>query len=326
MRIDILLYDDCLGSEVFAFVDTLMMADALQAGGHLSAVSVFEIKFVSSDGKPRTFAGGHLQSPCGKPGNCDLLVIPGMSFGDREALVACAKEMEGEQRMIRDHWASGRDVAAICVGSFLVVASGIASNRRVATGWPVAHLLPAIDRSITVEPSDLVVSDGALRTTGAITAVYDLALDVVATRLGQDVATRLRRILLLEPQRAGQQAFARSGAQPEMPLTPVHRAKTYLRNNLMQPFDLAAVATAAGLSLRSLQRHFKEQTGITPLSFHQQLRMDRAKHLLETTKLSIAQIADEVGYSDEAAFRKLFRKMTELTPGDFRRRFSLLRT
>lgn len=326
MRIDILLYDGCLGSEVFAFTDTLMMASALQAGGVQTARSPFEIRFVSSDGRPRGFAGGIFRSPTEKPGACDLLVIPGMSFGDREALVASATRMQDEQRIIRDHWELGGDVAAICVGSFLVVASGIAKDRRVATGWPVAHLLPTIDRSIVVEASELVVVDGTLKTTGAITAVYDLVLDIVAGQMGQDVATRLRRLLLLEPQRLGQRAFARSGVQSDVPLTPVHRAKTFLRNNLMHPFDLTAVATAAGMSVRSLQRNFKEQTGVTPLSFHQQLRMDRAKDLLETTQLSIGQIADEVGYSDEAAFRKLFRKMTDLTPGDFRRRFSLLRT
>lgn len=326
MRINILLYHGCLGSEVFAFADTLMMADAMQAAGRPSSVPEFEIKFVSTDGKPRTLAGGFSQGPTAKPGTCDLLVIPGMSFGDREALVALAKEMQNEQKIISDHWGSGGNVAAICVGSFLAVASGIAKDRRVATGWPVAHLLPAIDASITVEASELVVTDGALKTTGAITAVYDLALDIVAGQMGQDIATRLRRILLLEPHRPGQQAFARAGVPSDVQLTPVHRAKLYLRDNLIHPFELAAVAKEAGMSVRSLQRHFKAQTGVTPLTFHQQLRMDRAKHLLETTKLSIAQVADQVGYSDEAAFRKLFRKITDLTPGNFRRRFSLMRT
>lgn len=326
MRIEILLYDGCLGSEVFAFADTLMMADALLTVGRPAAPPVFEIKFVSSDGKPRTFAGGILQGQTTKPGTCDLLVIPGMRFVDREALVACAKGMLDEQRVIRDHWESGRNVAAICVGSFLAVASGIAKNRRVATGWPVAHLLPTIDRSVTVEPNKLVITDGALTTTGAITAVYDLALDTVASQMEEDIATRLRRILLLEPQRPGQQVFARSGVQPDLQLTPVHRAKTYLRDNLKHPFNLTAVAKAAGISLRSLQRSFKAQAGVTPLSFHQRLRMDRSKHLLESTKLSIGQIANEIGYCDEAAFRKLFRKMTNMTPGNFRQRFTLFST
>jgi transcriptional regulator GlxA family with amidase domain len=326
VRIDILLYDRCLGSEVFAFADTLMMADTMQAAGRPTALPEFAIKFVSSDGTSRNFAGGILQGLTAKSDSCDLLVIPGMSFGDREALVAHAKGMQDEQRIIRDHWASGGNVAAICVGSFLAVASGIAKDRRIATGWPVAHLLSTIDASITVEASELVVTDGALKTTGAITAVYDLALDIVADKVGQDIATRLRRMLLLEPHRPGQQAFARSSVQSDVQLTPVHRAKLYLRDNLIHPFELAAVATAAGMSVRSLQRNFKAQTGVTPLTFHQQLRMDRAKHLLETTKLSIAQVADRVGYSDEAAFRKLFRRMTDLTPGNFRRRFSLMRT
>ena len=326
MRIDILLYDGCLGSEVFAFADTLMMADALLAVGRPELPPVFAVKFVSSDGNPRTFAGGILQGQTTKSGTCDLLVVPGMRFADREALVASAKGMLDEQMIIRNHWEMGRNVATICVGSFLAVAAGIAKNRRVATGWPVAHLLRTIDPSITVEPSKLVVTDGALTTTGAITAVYDLALDTVAGQMEHDIATRLRRILLLEPQRPGQQVFARSSVQPDVHLTPVHRAKTYLRDNVEYPFDLAAVANAAGMSLRSLQRNFKAQAGVTPLSFHQQLRMDRSKHLLEATNLSIGQIANEVGYCDEAAFRKLFRKMTEMTPGDFRQRFTLFRT
>ncbi|MFM5968184.1 MAG: GlxA family transcriptional regulator [Micrococcales bacterium] len=326
MRIDILIYDGCLGSEVFAFADTLMMAVALVAAGRGGAPPVFEIRLVSSDGKPRSLMSGIVQLPAAKPGTCDLLVIPGMAFVDREALAVLAKSLQEELAIIRRHWHSGNKVAAICVGSFLVVASGIAKDRRVATGWPVAHLLPGIDQSITVETSELVVKDGALTTTGAITSVYDLALDVVATHLSEDVATRLRRILLLEPHRLGQSAFARTPDPLDLQLTPVHRAKAYLRDNLSLAFDLTAVAVAAGVSVRSLQRNFKSETGITPLTFHQQLRIDRAKHLLEATRLTIGQIADEVGYSDEAAFRKLFRKMTDLTPGDFRRRLTLLRT
>lgn len=326
MRIDILLYDGCLGSEVFAFADTLMMADALLAAGRSAAPRAFEIRLVSSDGGPRTLAGGISLVPAAKPSACDLLVLPGMGFSDREALVAHAIGLQDEHRIIRSHWQLGRNVAAICVGSFLAVASGVAKDKRVATGWPVADLLSTVDRSITVEESELVVADGALTTTGATTAVYDLALGIVATQLGEDIATRLRRILLLEPQRPGQRAFAQAAVQLNEQLTPVHRAKTYLRDNLSHAFDLAHTAASAGTSVRSLQRNFKAQTGITPLSFHQQLRMDRAKHLLETTKLSVGQIAAEVGYCDEAAFRKLFRRMTNLTPGDFRRRFTLLRT
>ena len=249
-----------------------------------------------------------------------------MEFGDREALVARAKAMRSEQKIIRQHWHLGRSVAAICVGTFLAAASGITSGRRVATGWPVAQLLPTVDPSLTVETDALVVIDGALKTTGAVTAAYDLALDIVATCMGEDVAVRLRRILLLEPQRLGQRAFARIGVQLDPPLTPVHRAKVYLRDNIARPFDLSAVASMVGMSVRSLQRNFKQQTGITPLSFHQQLRIDLAKNLLEGTRLPISQIAADVGYAEEAAFRKLFRKMMGLTPGEFRRRFALLRT
>lgn len=326
MRIDILIYNGCLGSEVFAFADTLTMADALRANGNASTPPGFKIRLVSKDGKPCALAGRIAQISAAKPGTCDLLVIPGMEFGDREALVANAKAMHGEQKIIRQHWQSGKNVAAICVGSFLAAASGITVGRNVATGWPVAHLLPMLDPSLKVETDALVVTDGALKSTGAVTAAYDLALDIVATRLGEDVATRLRRILLLEPKRLGQKAFSRTGHNVELQLTPVHRAKAYLRDNVTRPFDLSAVASAAGISARTLQRNFKKQTGITPLSFHQQVRIDWAKHLLESTKVPISQIAADVGYAEEATFRKLFRRMTDLTPSDFRRRFELLRT
>lgn len=326
MQIAILVYEGCLGSEIFAFADTLGMADALQAGGRSNALPSFDIRFVSIDGRPRTLAGGASQVSAAPPGDCDLLIVPGMSFSDREALVATVMSMHDEQKIIHEHWKSGGQVATICVGAFLAAAAGITSGRRVATGWPVAHLLPTIDRSITVEANRLVVTDGQLRTTGAITAVYDLALDVVATKFGQDLATRLRRILLLEPRRPGQLIFALESEEKLGSLTPVHRAKKHLRDTIKLPFDLSDVAAVSGMSVRSLQRNFKSQTGMTPLGFQQQLRIDRAKRLLESSKLSVGQIADEVGYRDEAAFRKLFRKTTDLTPGDFRRRFSLLQS
>jgi transcriptional regulator GlxA family with amidase domain len=324
MHVAILIYDDCLGSEVFAFADTLGIANALHAMGKANARPIFEIKLVSSDGRPRSFAGGALQVSVQPPGECDLLVVPGMSFGDREALVGKAIGMRPEHKVIHEHWSCGKDLATICVGAFVAAAAGVTAGRCVATGWPVASLLRIIDSSIKVEPDKLVVTDGALRTTGAITSVYDLALEIIAAEMDQDTAIRIQSILLFEPQRLGQSSFAREQTASDDPLTPVHRAKKYIRDNLKSAFDLGAVAVASGMSVRSLQRKFKAQTGMTPLSFQQKLRIDHAKRLLESSKFSVGQIAIEVGYCDEAAFRKLFRDRTNLTPSDFRRRFSVL--
>jgi transcriptional regulator GlxA family with amidase domain len=326
MQIDILIYDRCLGSEVFAFADTLTMANSLHAGGRTAAQPQFQVRLVCPEGGQPMLAGGLTRATAQVAGKCDLLVVPGMEFGDREALVAHAKTLTSEQELIRRQWSSGKRVAAICVGAFLVATAGIASGRRIATGWPVASLLPTIDPSLIVELHDLVVTDGDLISTGAFTAAYDLALNLVAVHLDADIATRLRRILLLDAQRPGQMAFARLDAIPETRLTAVHLAKTYLRDNLARPFNLGKVATASGTSSRTLQRKFKQQVGITPLSFHRQLRIDRAKQMLETTKASSSQIATEIGYGDEATFRTLFRRITGLAPGDYRRRFALLRT
>jgi transcriptional regulator GlxA family with amidase domain len=326
MKIDILIYDGCLGSEVFAFADTLNMAMALDAAGQLVKSPTFEVRLVSTDGRARRLAGGIASIPAAKSGSCDLLVIPGMEFADREALVAHALAMSDEHQIIRRHWQTGKALAAICVGSFIVAASGIASDRHIATGWPVAPLLHMIDPSIDIEYDALVVSDGALSTTGALTATYELALRIVASSLGEEIATRLRRLLLLEPNRAGQAAFARMSPHPGAEPTSVHKAKAYLRANISAPFSLVALSAAAGTSVRSLQRNFKRQTGITPLAFHQHLRIDRAKHLLEISRSPIGQIAVDVGFIEETAFRALFRRMTGFTPREFRRRFALFKT
>lgn len=326
MRIDILLYDDCLGSEVFAFADTLMMAEKLAAAGMRGRAKSFEIRFVSTDAATRTLAGGLAQLATGPAGSCDLLVIPGTSFDDREGLIARIKALKAEQVLIRRHWTAGKRVAAICVGAFLVCAAGIATGRRIATGWPVADLLPSIDSGVTIVADEMVVADGALLTSGATTAAYDLALCIVSGECGAEVAYRLRKILLLEPNRPGQQVFSRMSSTTPAALGPVHRAKTYLRENLSQPFVLADLAAASGSSTRSLQRNFKRQTGLTPLTFLQLIRIDQAKHLLETTRLPISQIAIEVGYLEEASFRNLFRKLAGMGPGAFRARFSTLKS
>jgi transcriptional regulator GlxA family with amidase domain len=326
MKVDLLIYDGCLGSEIFAVADTLNMAMALDAAGLQAKPSAFVIRFVSVDGKPRKLAGGIASICATKASNCDLLVVPGMEFADREALVAQALAKRSEHQVIQRHWQSGKRLAAICVGSFIVAASGVARDRRVATGWPVAQMLHMIDPSIEIDHDALVVTDGALYSTGAWTAAYDLAIHVVTEALGEDVASRLRRILLLEPHRAGQGAFARELPHPGPEPTLVHRAKVYLRDNIETPFSLTALAAATGTSVRSLQRNFKRQTGITPLAFHQQLRIDRAKQLLETSRLTVGQIAAGVGFVEETAFRALFRRMTGFTPREFRRRFALLKT
>lgn len=326
MKVEILIYEACLGSEVFAFADLLHMANSLVAAGRADLPPVFEVALVSSDGGERLLAGNVLSMKTTQASDCDLLVVPGMSFNDREALVARSMSMEAEHRLIQRHWKSRKSVASICVGAFLLAAAGVTKECTVTTGWPVASLLHLIDKSLVLNTDALVVTDGLIKTSGAVTAAFDLALDIISDHAGQDLVSRLRRLILLEPHRLGQHAFSRIGLELDAELTPIHRAKNYLRKNLMHPFSLAEVAKEAGLSVRSLQRNFKNQAGITVLSFHQQLRVDAGKHLLESTKLTVTQIALKVGFRDEVAFRKLFRSIAGMTPGEFRQRFALLKT
>jgi len=318
LRVDVLVYSDCLGSEAFALRDTLVMANQLAAGQH------FDVAVVSVDGASVS-AGGIVLNPARARRNPQMLIVPGMMTQGSADLIARTHRLSAECAHIHAVHGRGARIGAICVGAFLAAASGVCKGRRVTTAWPVAAALKRWRDDLVVAHEHMVLLDGPLITTGAITAAFDLALALVAERSGPDAALRLRKFLALDGDRNNQLRYECALAEPHQADAIVDRAQRMLQHSLADGFDLARLAHACASSTRTLLRRFKAATGASPLAYRQRLVVETVKALLETTTLPLAHIPARVGYADEASLRRLFRSHTRMTFKDYRQRFGLLR-
>ena len=148
-------------------------------------------------------------------------------------------------------------------------------------------------------------------------------LRLVARVGGEELAQQTARMLLIDTERQSQAPYV-SQALMERPRDSLtEKAERFLRHELHREVSVNELARHCGTSERSLLRHFRSHHGITPLAHIQHLRVERAKALLETTHLSFEEIVERCGYSDSASFRKLFKRATAITPGDYRERYRL---
>lgn len=317
-QVDVLVFEDCLASEAFA------VRDALSIAGQLPGSPGYDVRMVSALSRPVTTAGVVLQAAAARRWP-DVLVVPGlMARSAADIITRCDLGLAAERRLLGEARAAGVTVAAVCVGAFLAAAAGALDGRRVTTAWPV---LPALQRwrpELSVVEGPMVLADGPVITTGAVTAAYDLAVHLVERGEGADAAWRLRKLLALDGDRDDQRRYGVAQAADPRGDARVDEARRLIAESLAEPLDLPDLARRCGTSPRTLLRRFRDTTGETPLQYRQGLVVAAVRALLETTTLPLALIPERVGYADDVSLRRLFRARTGLTLAAYRRRFGAL--
>jgi transcriptional regulator GlxA family with amidase domain len=199
---------------------------------------------------------------------------------------------------------------------FLLQAAGLLAGRRATTSWWLAPELARLEPSCAVDADRMVCADGPVTTAGAALAQSDLMLHLLRARFGVALADTVGKVLLLD----GRQAQA-PFAVPAMMASGgelVRRLTQRIESALPHPPSVVALADGLAMSPRTLARHVRAATGRGPLALVQAVRLNRARQLIESSRLTIAQVAERVGYEDATALRRLMRKSAGATPSQFR--------
>ena len=226
---------------------------------------------------------------------------------------------------IRRAHARGATVVGLCVGAFLVAASGIADGREVVTHWRWAEQLQARHPELTVR-ADVLWSDlGDLITSAGTAASLDCCLHLVRTHHGVEAAERLARDIVVAPHRSGSQAqYIPVPVPPDPSDDVIEKAMVWARARLDQPVSLDEWASAVALSRRTFTRQFRARTGSSGQAWLLRQRLDRARLLLETTDHPIERVAGESGFGSSAALRHHFHAVLGTTPQRHRQEFGAL--
>ncbi|HKK13888.1 MAG TPA: helix-turn-helix domain-containing protein [Gammaproteobacteria bacterium] len=283
---------------------------------------------VSADGARMPLASGLAIEPqcafeaCPRP---DVVAVPDLTVVPDADLAGRYRQ---ESRWLRGLYHDGVTVAAACSGALMLAEAGLLDGQDATTHWAYCDALAARYPKVHVHPRRaLVISGEAQRLVlaGGGTSWYDLALFLIARFLGVDEAMRVARLHLIDWHHVGQQPFASLTRSRQVDDALITRCQEWVAQNYQQDSPVAAMARLSGLAERSFKRRFARATGMGPLEYVHTLRLEEAKHLLETTALPVEAVANEVGYGDASFFGRLFRRQVGLTPAHYRRRFAALR-
>lgn len=210
-------------------------------------------------------------------------------------------------------------VGASCYGTFVLAESGRLDGRRATTTWwqqtPFRERYPKID----LQGERALVDGGQVITAGAMTAHTDLSLHILRRLFGAALARQVGSIMLVDGARASQKPFMALSRHFADPL--VQQAADWLAGHSAEDLSAAQLAAALHVSYRTLHRRFNRAAGMPPLAYRQALRIEQAKELLESSRLGLEQIVEQIGYRDLAAFRRLFLRSAGLSPAQYRQRF-----
>ncbi|SDF43097.1 Transcriptional regulator GlxA family, contains an amidase domain and an AraC-type DNA-binding HTH domain [Lentzea fradiae] len=217
--------------------------------------------------------------------------------------------------------ARGVRTISICTGAFALAEAGLLAGRRATTHWAAAAELARRHPDVEVDAGALHVDEGKVLTSAGVAAGLDLCLHVVRRDFGAAVAAAVARAVVMPPTRDGDQA--QFIPPPPAPTGGGSLATTlvWMRERASEPLSLADIARHANLSVRTLTRRFREQTGTTPLEWLSRQRLQLARELLETTDLPVPVVAERSGHGSATALRARFGRELHVSPNRYRRSF-----
>lgn len=244
-----------------------------------------------------------------------VILPPCLDDAAEQPLAACYRDW------LREQHAAGVLLASVCAGAFALAEAGLLDGRTVTTHWALAAQMAARFPQVQVQPERMVIDDGDLITAGGLMAWTDLGLTLVTRLLGPTIAAETARFLVVDLNRESQRHFSSFAPSLDHGDAAVLGVQRWLQGEGGVEASLTDMATRAGLGERTFLRRFRAATGLKPTEYCQQLRVSKARELLEFSRQSIEQVAWQVGYADSGAFRKVFTRLVGLSPGDYRRRF-----
>lgn len=253
----------------------------------------------------------------------DALMVPGIDHHASHDLTRLLAQLGPEQDALHAFSRTRRLLASSCSSTCLVAQAGLLNGRRATTSWWLSTYFRKRFPEVTLDAEELIVQDGAYVSSGGGTSYLDLALWLVGHFGGDELRQITAKVLVMDGNRSSQRLMCAAAMVQGEGHAVVERARRWLNQRLDQGWTMAALAQHCHTSQRTLLRRFQEAVGMSPVRYVQQLRVERAKALLESTRLSLDDITSRCGYEDVSTFSKVFKRWAQVTPREYRIRFGL---
>jgi transcriptional regulator GlxA family with amidase domain len=323
--VSVVVFPECDPSIIYGVFDTLWAAGRLPTTLQEKAGEpLFEPRLVSAAAGPlRLVTGVSIipQATIAEVRSTDVVFVPNVMVNSPACLRALDRRL---LQWIGKMYAQGAQLYAACGGSLVLAEAGLLNDGQATTHSSYAPLFREQYPHVTLHPERILVQSGpghSVVCAGGASSWQDLTLLLIARRAGTKEAIRISKIFLYQWHRDGQLPYASMIENVSHGDAVIVSCQEWIARHYDRADIVTELVRRSGLPKRTFDRRFRASTGYSPLAYIQALRIEEAKQLLETSTVPVDAVGREVGYEDAASFRRLFRRLAGMTPGDYRRKF-----
>jgi len=248
----------------------------------------------------------------------DLVIIPSLNHNYEQAMTGNTAVI----RWIAEQYKKGADIASVCTGAWLLAATGLLDGKNCSTHWSAEEHFRATFPKVNLQKDKLITDENGIYTNGGAFSFLNLLVYLIEKYFDRQTAIYCSKVFQIDMDRHSQSEFIIFNGQKSHDDEVVKKAQSYIEANLQERFSMEELSSRFAVGRRNFDRRFIKATGNTPLEYAQRVRIESAKRAIETTRKTIGEIMFEVGYSDIKAFREVFRKVTGMSPVEYRGKYS----
>lgn len=289
----------------------------LQAAGR---PPLFEVQLVAASRETRienSVFSVHADKLLNEVQDTDLIFIPALS-GDVQQAVAVNQELVP---WIVHHYNRGSEVASLCIGAFLLASTGLLKGKKCSTHWGYANAFRSMFPEVELVDGSIITEEQRIYSSGGANSYWNLLLYLVEKYTDRDTAILASKYFAIDLDRENQSAFMMFKGQKDHNDPEILKAQEYIEANYHTKLSVEEMADKFAIGRRSFERRFKKATNNTVIEYAQRIKIEAAKRSFESSRKNISEVMYDVGYTDTKAFRDVFKKITGLTPIEYRNKY-----
>mgnify|MGYP002777096035 CR=1 FL=1 len=249
----------------------------------------------------------------------NLIIIPSLNHNYKQAING-NKPLIG---WIEEQYRNGAEVASVCTGAFLLASTGLLNGKICSTHWAFEKTLKELFPEINVQTDRLITDENGIYTNGGAYSFLNLILYLVEKYFNRQTAIFCSKVFQIEIDRYSQSEFIIFKGQKNHDDKLILNAQIFIENHIQEKVNVEALSTKLAISRRNFDRRFIKATGNTPSEYAQRVKIELAKKTLETSRKTINEVMYEVGYTDLKAFREVFKRITGMSPSEYKNKYNM---
>ncbi|GIZ07622.1 GlxA family transcriptional regulator [Flavobacterium sp. UMI-01] len=248
----------------------------------------------------------------------DVVIIPAIYGAINDAIVANQEAIAWIKKM----YANGSEVASLCIGAFLLAETGLVNGKKCSTHWAYYNTFREKYPEVEIVDGAVITDEGTIYSSGGANSLWNLLFYLLEKYADRETAVLASKFFAIDIDRSSQAAFALFVGQKEHDDIEIQKAQEHIEANYHDKMTIDELATIFKIGRRTFERRFKAATNNTIIEYIQRVKVEAAKRSFENSRKNISEVMYAVGYSDTKAFRDLFKKVTGLTPIEYRNKYN----